>query len=519
MNFRNRKIALFFPGWLLLFGVLSMVVHAEGIEKRNGGVINLETISGLDADRIRRLSMQHRIDWNLPFRRALLVGTHNSYSAEDYSSYDGAFNQYYDVTAQLNAGARILNFDLILNTYEGEIEFLIDTVTGADSGSDIIVCHGVQFNSCIASGKRYLFQFLEEVRIWIDKNPDEVVVIQFEVGLSGNQYTQAAELLRNRHYLGDKYFRPGQLGITDFRDLSKDSIRSAGKNIVFTCGGCGNTTNAWDLEVFNVSDTASLFHKGSDWWKLDNNIAHALLTGVYDSRYDKDPYSILHPNHLSWLLHTKQYNVIGLDYFFEERQLSPFTNEYAPDSERFDALVWSWAEGYPNAKHECTMHSNISGRVAGDVHDLETKNTLVEIEESVSFFGIVIDVISKLVPQETTDRVEMTDYEASDQWASTACSTVAPVACAALGQDGYQVGWSILTATSSLQAHHACAARGMVFRAPQTAFENLQLTRVKRSANIPQVLINYRKLRPSDSSWKVADRQDVPMSILSTIIF
>ena len=68
-------------------------------------------------NQVERLKLQHRLDYDAPLYNATFIGTHNSFSARHEGfvnelGFPKVLNHHADMVAQLEAGARLLNYDL-----------------------------------------------------------------------------------------------------------------------------------------------------------------------------------------------------------------------------------------------------------------------------------------------------------------------------------------------------------------------------------------------------------------------
>ena len=214
-------------------------------------------------DQIRRLQLQHVLDYNAPLYDATFIGTHNSFSSRKY--YLTFVNQQVDLKTQLDNGARALNFDL--KKYKD------------DPGGRIFLCHG----TCVARANKddYPFGLLSfenamwDVAEWLIGHGDEMLIIVLESSLgngkdeSARLYTEA--LAEIRKVLGDQAVVQGQsvpnrvYAPKDYsganskcrelplQDLTKQTIVNSGRSALFMTRGCAlDTEHAWNDWVWQV---------------------------------------------------------------------------------------------------------------------------------------------------------------------------------------------------------------------------------------------------------------------------
>ena len=115
--------------------------------------------------------------------RITIFGTHNSYSNYQDGAFDALglvnFNvdQWYSITDQLNAGARVIRLDPVIygittpDLENSDIEVRMCHQSADTSGATALECQNTSYGRLFASG-------VYEVQQWLDKNPGEVVVIR-----------------------------------------------------------------------------------------------------------------------------------------------------------------------------------------------------------------------------------------------------------------------------------------------------------------------------------------------------
>jgi|GEM_PF-3788945 len=402
------------------------------VHDRNGNAIG----TGIKGSVIRRLNLQHDMDKNLPFNNAMFFGTHNSYSTKRYSEVKRYVNQSNDVIAQLNVGARAINFDLFQ-----------DRINASSQGFDMETCHTWNGAFCDSGGRR-MYHHLREIREWLEENPDEVVVIVFETFITSGETDDAAALLANTEYLGNYHLRARDASADgkNFSNLTKEYIRSQGKNIVYVCSNCGSgdTKVNWDNIVFDMP-SGTISKKGNDAKDISPGDAANKYAILYEDRlFGGGGANELTGTELYNGINHRAYNMVGLDYFINEN--------------RFNALMWSWADGYPKSfEHNCAISDH--------AYPL---------------------------------------YGQSDQWRSADCSNlVLPAACVSAGTGGNHSRWEISAPTTFENAHEACEIIGKVFRAPQTAYENYWVRDAKKKSGDSVVMLNYVKQGWTDSDWTI----------------
>ena len=170
------------------------------------------------------------VDWALANQRTLAVdeplnwvmflSTHNAFNnIADGETLDP--NQVWSMSDQLDLGSRFLWLDL--HWVAGRVR----------------LCHakdwevGPELHLGCGPGDRELGFALQEIRKWLDANPDEVVVIDFEAYVEG-QTTPVANALDT--FFGSKLFRVADRSTTAYWP-SRRELRAMGKQVIVGARG------------------------------------------------------------------------------------------------------------------------------------------------------------------------------------------------------------------------------------------------------------------------------------------
>ena len=94
----------------------------------------------------------------------------------------------------------------------------------------------------------------------------------------------------------------------------------------------------------------------------------------------------------------------------------------------------------------------------------------------------------ELTGEFTSEELSIEPYT-TDKWEDVAIETESGVLVPL--DHGAAEGWAFTEPGRFEEGHQLCSEMGMVFRAPQTAYENYQMTLAKRNAGVSQVYINY----------------------------
>ena len=397
------------------------------------------------AEQKRRMALQHRLDYDVPLVHATWIGTHNSYNASDYPGYP-APNQKETMFEQLDAGFRILSLDLYY-AYD-----------------DIVLCHG----GVCAPSDRSMASGLHELNAWLDRNPDEVIMLVIQEGLNNSRQSQAASILND--IMGHRIYTPqqhtgsnaAQCEFLPLTSLSKRDIRNAGKQVIVTgYEGCNLNGHPWRKFV----------------WEFHN-------TGFTADDYEEFPNLRLND----------QYSVIAED-------MSIFGAPLKCDLAGLGAGIFDFFAGTntsPSA--DCAESYDLS---SGEVKDALQKGAgMIGFDFGVdnSRFDGALWSWNTNEPNNVNNEDCAMQYKSSGRWNDARCSTTRRYAC----QSTTSGHWQITSNSGNWQSGvSACAAMGdYIFSAPVNAKENEELRWVQQSLNISNVWINSSDLA-KEGDWKV----------------
>lgn len=267
----------------------------------------------------KALEYQRKLQLDVPFVGANIIGTHNSYNS---SAYDYAFpNQDTKINKQLNMGARIIDFDL--HYYK----------TALESTKKIRLCHAQSVGVC-SRFDRLFKDGLKEVRDWLRDNPNTVLIINLENHIDSQKgYSKARSILRD---VLENYIYRSE-GCSEFpSNITPRQILAAGKQVIVTMGrGCTGHDDL-DKRIFHslstklkkLSEDASTFGGGFD-------ISESEIADGFSG--ENGP----------------TYQLVKLD-FMDVRPNKSRT--------RVDAGIWSWRSNRPNNRfdNDHCAHSDMS---------------------------------------------------------------------------------------------------------------------------------------------------------------
>lgn len=195
----------------------------------------------------RALTLQHRLDRDVPLVDALLPHTHNSANSTAYdpslSTLDA--NQVVSVTDQLDLGMRAIELDIHWAPHPA-----------GDPGNGfrkVVQCHGRSVAGVHAgcSFDQPLGDRLAELAAWLDANPDEVVLLYLENVLDDDPAAHAEAVALLEEHVGRFVHRPeagAGCQALPAQTLSKGDVLAAGEQLLIV-GNCG--PSGWTDLVFD----------------------------------------------------------------------------------------------------------------------------------------------------------------------------------------------------------------------------------------------------------------------------
>lgn len=193
----------------------------------------------------KALAHQRNLDVNSPMIDNNILGSHNTYNSEAYRNATRYLDpqQKHSIYDQLRLGARFIELDAHWTAQTHGAKFW-------EWGPDLLLCHsgigksvGDLHVGCSLTD-RFVKDGLQEVRNWLNENPNEVIILYFEDHTDGRHQ----ELLNviNDKLSGKIYASNGCKNIPD--SLTKAQVRAAGKQIVlWKDGGCSGNTGMKNL--------------------------------------------------------------------------------------------------------------------------------------------------------------------------------------------------------------------------------------------------------------------------------
>lgn len=301
----------------------------------------------------RALTLQHRLDRDVPLVDALLPHTHNSANSTAYepslSTLDA--NQVVTVTDQLELGMRAIELDIHWAPHpEGD---------PANGFRKVVQCHG-QSQAGVHAGcsvDQPLGDRLAEVAAWLHANPGEVVLLYLENVLDDDPAAHAEAVALLEEHLGSFVHRPdaggGECQGLPAQTLSKGDILDAGKQLLIV-GNCG--PSGW---------TDLVFDRYPHWSESGSTTGYACeadRSNDYGTklvrRYEDSTWLSTMAGGGSHIAPEVMADMVACGV-----NLPGFDQLHAADP-RLPSLVWSWRADEPaiDAAGRCAAHGAADGR-------------------------------------------------------------------------------------------------------------------------------------------------------------
>jgi hypothetical protein len=170
------------------------------------------------------LKNQRQLAQDEPLNWVMQLGTHETYNtyADGHIAPESFPNQIYSTTDQLRSGARVITFDLYWYKSAARLCHSLGWPTPHNDLTEK-VCMDQPRNALydplvvsevlVRPSMRYYSNGIEEIRRWLDANPNEIVMIDFEeyvpqMAAADGFIADEAVLAPIRTYLGDMVYRP-----------------------------------------------------------------------------------------------------------------------------------------------------------------------------------------------------------------------------------------------------------------------------------------------------------------------
>lgn len=283
----------------------------------------------------KALLLQSKIDLYAPLGKAAFITTHNSYNAGVYSK-NGSYtdpNHKLSIYDQLEIGVRAIELDV--------------HYTFSSSGfwpwqwkfsEKLKLSHG-EGDWGTHPNDRLFTEGLAEIRDWLDRNPDEVVIIYIEDQMEG-KYDKAVFELDSQ--IGDLVYKP--YGCRPLpMSLTKADVLADGKQVLLIGGNCaatawantvfrGHFSSTEALESFEPYPACSAGDKGAAY--LQSHLVRIYEDSTKLSALFGDPGPRITAGDAAEMTRCG-IGAVGLD------QVVPF-------DARLEAQIWSWGFNEPN---------------------------------------------------------------------------------------------------------------------------------------------------------------------------
>lgn len=350
----------------------------------------------------KALALQRQIDMNAPFNQTMFVGTHNSYNSKSYQILPIRYvdpNHTLSVYDQLELGVRSIEFDA-------------HWFLGRHMQKDILLCHGQDNHLGCSSFDRPISEGLEELRNWLNKNPNEIVLLYIERHLDGHE-PRLAYLLDK--YVGDFIFKPVQLRKNDRlkncisipSTLTKAEILRSGKQLLIVVKSCdgrdasyeeqGQYPYIWNDYVFAgigsiLGDPHTFIDTtiGDDFKPyprceteaFNQDPAHTSLWRMFEDRTRLSNAT----KKTRKLLASDMQEILRCDIHW------PAMDMLEVNDDRLTAAVWSWATTFPiEGSGQCAIYKKDEGIQNKPCSDMISgyvcENTITHHFKSIAVMG------------------------------------------------------------------------------------------------------------------------------------
>lgn len=300
----------------------------------------------------RAIGLQRALDEDVPLRDELLPHTHNSFNSEAYTPTLSRLdhNQLLSLTDQLRLDMRAIEIDVHRSV----------SVTEGTIG--VVACHanenevGPAHVHVGCTSEEPLRPYLEELRAWLDANPDELVLLYLENHLEGDEAAHDIAAGDIEATIGDLvHMTPAGDPCADMPyDASRASLRATGARVLIV-GDCG--PGGWGSYVHERGprwdETSN--PAGEDYSCAADRAAHD-YEGEITRRYEDRTWLSAMVDGEGGITTTEMaamvacgVNLVGFDMLH-------------PDDPRLATLVWSWAPDEPSAPGCATQRAD--GRFA-----------------------------------------------------------------------------------------------------------------------------------------------------------
>ena len=292
-----------------------------------GTVLTLAPLAPALASWIQEaMTHQYRLQKHQPVVNGIIAGTHNSYSSNAYNlkAYE---NQNLSVRQQLEAGARILEFDLYRTR---NVEY------GA-----IYLCHGAIRCWQPVGDYVYLDTVLREVSEWTKANRDQVIIVKLEDQMDDEDYHLFVESVQRQ--IGDIVYRPARTSESQAcqsfpSEITPAQILDQGKQVLFygySGAACNPSAKGWVFQTTNRERSADSVKTNRASLLNCSDHAKGRFALFYDQAEEDIGTDHFVPNDMIPGLSACGGSAFGFDWL-------------KTDDNRMKQAVWSWAEGQPD---------------------------------------------------------------------------------------------------------------------------------------------------------------------------
>lgn len=226
----------------------------------------IDMVAWKQSNEYRAMKLQRELARHMRQDQALILGSHNSYNSSAYGQGYPFPQHSYTMSQQLDLGLRSLDLD-------------IHVVPLAPS--DLWITHASCGGFGWAAGDLTLGDALQEIRDWLDANPDEVIMLNLEqhfpMAYPSPSHTRLLNALEDAFGAtsgNDRLIRPLEVGddrseqLSDFHGLTLEDLRALGRVVVHNIGGASEPCSDNYLPDNDPNQNVVL-PNAPGWWLCD----------------------------------------------------------------------------------------------------------------------------------------------------------------------------------------------------------------------------------------------------------
>lgn len=242
---------------------LAALAAATGLAL-NTAQAQIDMVAWKQSNEYRAMKLQRELARDMQQDQALILGSHNSYNSSAYGQGYPYPQHSYTMSQQLDLGLRSLDLDV----------HVIPTAP-----SDLWITHATCGGWGWSAGDLTLGQALQEIRDWLDANPDEVIMLNLEqhfpMAYPSPSHTRLLNALEDAFGAtsgNDRLIRPQDMGsasgsqLWQFHYYSLEELRALGRVAIFNIGGASPPCSNNYLPDNDPAQNVVFPNAPGTWW-------------------------------------------------------------------------------------------------------------------------------------------------------------------------------------------------------------------------------------------------------------